>query len=61
MIKKYVIMINWTENKIGDSGAIKISESLMKNTTLTTLDLGGVIEKGKNEEIELEMNRMRNR
>ena len=43
-IKKCVIM---TGNNIGDSGAIKISESLMKNTTLTTLDLGCVIEKGE--------------
>ena len=35
-------MIKWTDNQIGDSGAIKISESLMKNTTLTTLYLYGV-------------------
>ena len=33
----------WTGNGIGDSGGIKISESLMKNTTLTTLDMSGVI------------------
>ena len=38
-------MIKWTANQIGDSGAIKISESLMMNTTLTTLDLSGVIGK----------------
>ena len=38
-------MIKWTDNEIGDSGAIKIGESLMKNTTLTTLDLGSVIGK----------------
>ena len=38
-------MIKWTGNKIGAEGAIKISESLMKNTTLTTLDLSGVIGK----------------
>ena len=31
----------WTENKIGDEGATKISESLMKNTTLTQLNLRG--------------------
>ena len=30
----------WTVNDIGDSGASKISESLMINTTLTKLDLG---------------------
>ena len=39
-------MIKWTGNQIGGSGAIKMSESLMKNTTLTTLDLSCVIEKG---------------
>ena len=39
-------MKKWTGNEIGDSGAIKISESLMKNTTLTKLNLSGVIEKG---------------
>ena len=31
----------WTVNNIGDEGANKISESLMINTTLTQLDLGG--------------------
>ena len=31
---------SWTGNKIGVEGAMKISESLMKNTTLTQLDLG---------------------
>ena len=31
----------WTANNIGDEGAAKISESLMTNTTLTTLDLDG--------------------
>ena len=31
-----------TGNQIDDSGAVKISESLMKNTTLTSLDLSGV-------------------
>ena len=41
------IMIKWTVNRIGAKGAIKISESLMKNITLTTLDLGCVIEKGE--------------
>ena len=38
-------MKKWTANQIGDSGAIKISESLMMNTTLTELDLSGVIGK----------------
>ena len=38
-------MIKWTANGIGAERAIKISESLMKNTTLTELDLGGVTEK----------------
>ena len=40
-----IMMKNWTANQIGDSGSIKISESLMKNTTLTTLNLGCVIGK----------------
>ena len=31
----------WTGNKIGDEGALKISESLMTNTTLTKLNLSG--------------------
>ena len=31
----------WTGNKIGAEGAAKISESLMTNTTLTELGLGG--------------------
>ena len=31
----------WTGNDIGDEGAAKISESLMTNTTLTTLHLSG--------------------
>ena len=43
--EKYEIMIKWTGNNIGDSGAIKIGESLMKNTTLTELDLECVIGK----------------
>ena len=30
----------WTDNNIGESGAIMISESLKTNTTLTTLYLG---------------------
>ena len=47
MIKKYEIMKKWTENNIGDSGAIKISESIMMNTTLTTLNPSGEIEKGE--------------
>ena len=32
--------MKWTGNNIGVEGAVKISESLMTNTTLTTLDLG---------------------
>ena len=43
--EKYVIMIKWTDNQIGAEGAIKISESLMMNTTLTILNLGCVIGK----------------
>ena len=43
--EKYEIMIKWTDNEIGASGAIKISESLMKNITLTTLDLRSMIGK----------------
>ena len=38
-------MLEWTDNEIGAEGAIKISESLMMNTTLTELNLGGVIGK----------------
>jgi len=34
-------MNKWTDNEIGDSGAIKISESLKVNTTLTVLSLRG--------------------
>ena len=34
-------MNKWTGNKIGDSGASKISGSLKVNTTLTELDLFG--------------------
>ena len=33
--------MKWTDNNIGAEGAMKISESLMTNTTLTKLDLGG--------------------
>ena len=47
MIKEYEIMIKWIANCIGADGASKISESLMKNTTLTTLNLGCVIERGE--------------
>ena len=36
---KYKNNEKWTGNNIGDEGATKISESLMINTTLTTLDL----------------------
>ena len=42
---KYEIMIKWTGNGLGAEGAVMISESLMKNTTLTTLYLSSVIEK----------------
>ena len=38
-------MIKWTVNQIGDSGAIKIGESLMMNTTLIALNLRCVIGK----------------
>ena len=31
----------WTVNGIGDEGAVKISESLKTNTTLTELNLDG--------------------
>jgi len=30
-------------NKIGKDGSLKIGEGLKNNTTLTTLDLGGLI------------------
>ena len=43
--EKYEIMKNCTGNNIGAEGAIKISESLIKNTTLTALNLGCVIGK----------------
>ena len=33
--------MKWTDNRIGAKGAVKISESLMTNTTLTKLNLGG--------------------
>ena len=38
-------MKKWTDNEIGDSGAIKIGESLMMNSTLTELNLESVIGK----------------
>ena len=47
ILKKYEIMIKWTDNKIGAEGAIKIIESLMMNTALTKLDLSYVMEKGE--------------
>ena len=31
--------MKWTDNNIGDEGAMKISESLMTNTTLTYLNM----------------------
>ena len=43
--EKYEIMKKLTDNEIGAGGAIKIGESLMKNTTLTELNLGCVIGK----------------
>ena len=36
---KYKNNEKWTDNNIGAKGAAKISESLMTNTTLTTLNL----------------------
>ena len=39
----------WTGNKIGDSGASAISESLKINTTLTELDLSCDEIRNKNE------------
>ena len=33
--------MKWTDNKIGVSEATRISEALMTNNTLTTLDLQG--------------------
>ena len=43
-------MKKWIGNKIGYEGAKAISESLMNNTSLTTLDLGSD-EKIRNERI----------
>ena len=40
-------MMKCTANEIGSEGAIRICESLMKNTTLTTLNLDGAIEEEK--------------
>ena len=34
----------WTDTEIGDEGAIRISESLKTNATLTSLDLRGAEE-----------------
>ena len=36
---KFKNIKQWTGNRIGAEGATKISESLMTNTTLTTLNL----------------------
>ena len=36
---KIIKQWKWTDNDIGDEGALKISESLMTNTTLTKLNL----------------------
>ena len=38
---KYKFNKKWTDNKIGDEGAMKIRESLKSNTTLTSLNLEG--------------------
>ena len=35
------LMIQLTDNKIGDTGATSLSEALKSNTTLTKLNLGG--------------------
>ena len=37
--EEMILNEKWTGNEFGDLGASKISESLMKNTTLTVLDL----------------------
>ena len=39
-IRNYVKEMNYTATYIGDKEATKISEILMTNTTLTTLNLG---------------------
>ena len=52
-------MKKWTDNGIGESGAIKIGESLMMNTTLTILNLWSVIGKKRINVIE-RRNRRRN-
>jgi len=45
----------WTDNRIGDSGASKISESLKVNTTLTELDLRGDDKEKNEKEKEMKM------
>ena len=52
-------MNKWTDNKIGDEGVSKISESLKVNTTLTVLYLQGDEQeyKWKKEGNENEMNK----
>ena len=39
--RESVLILLFTGNVIGDSGATAISESLQSNTTLTQLDLNG--------------------
>ena len=46
MIEKIIEKI-WTVNRIGESGARMISESLKDNTTLTELNLWGDEKGGK--------------
>ena len=48
-------MNKWTGNRIGDSGASKISESLKVNTTLTELDLSGDDKNENEKEKEMKM------
>ena len=52
--------MKWTGNNIGDEGAMKISESLMTNTTLTTLDLSCDDNIIKNIKNNMQRNEMKN-
>ncbi len=45
----------WTGNIIGEEGAIKISETLKVNTTLTVLDLRGDDKEKNEKEKEMKM------
>ena len=40
----WIYILKYADNNIGVEGASKISEVLRKNTTLTTLDLGSMME-----------------